>query len=71
MSTAQLSFLPGAGRHPASGPPWSSVLRDAPRGLEVLMLRRADKPGDQNFAAVFPAGCWTRPTLVTTNCATA
>ena len=33
------------------------VLRDAPRGLEVLMLRRADKPGDQNSgAAVFPGG---------------
>ncbi|NRF66176.1 MBL fold metallo-hydrolase [Aquincola sp. S2] len=33
------------------------VLRDAPRGMEVLMLRRADKPGDQNSgAAVFPGG---------------
>ncbi len=33
------------------------VLRDAPRGLEVLMLRRADRPGDQNSgAAVFPGG---------------
>jgi len=33
------------------------VLRDAPRGLEVLMLRRADRPGDQNSGAtVFPGG---------------
>ena len=33
------------------------VLRDAPRGLEVLMLKRADRPGDQNGgAAVFPGG---------------
>ncbi len=33
------------------------VLRDAPQGLQVLMLRRADKPGDQNSgAAVFPGG---------------
>ncbi len=34
------------------------VLRDSPtRGLEVLLLRRADKPGDQNSgAAVFPGG---------------
>jgi glyoxylase-like metal-dependent hydrolase (beta-lactamase superfamily II)/8-oxo-dGTP pyrophosphatase MutT (NUDIX family) len=33
------------------------VLRDAPRGLEVLMLKRAEKPGDQNSgASVFPGG---------------
>ena len=33
------------------------VLRDAPRGMEVLMLRRADRPGDQNGGAtVFPGG---------------
>ena len=33
------------------------VLRDSPRGVEVLLLRRADKPGDQNSgAAVFPGG---------------
>ncbi|WP_395701437.1 MBL fold metallo-hydrolase [Aquabacterium sp.] len=33
------------------------VLRDSPRGPEVLMLRRAEKPGDQNSgAAVFPGG---------------
>ena len=33
------------------------VLRDAPRGMEVLMLRRADRPGDQNSGAtVFPGG---------------
>ena len=33
------------------------VLRDAPRGVEVLMLRRADRPGDQNSGAtVFPGG---------------
>ena len=33
------------------------VLRDAPRGLEVLMLKRALRPGDQNSgAAVFPGG---------------
>ena len=33
------------------------VLRDSPRGPEVLLLRRADKPGDQNSGAtVFPGG---------------
>jgi glyoxylase-like metal-dependent hydrolase (beta-lactamase superfamily II)/8-oxo-dGTP pyrophosphatase MutT (NUDIX family) len=33
------------------------VLRDSPRGPEVLMLRRAERPGDQNSgAAVFPGG---------------
>jgi glyoxylase-like metal-dependent hydrolase (beta-lactamase superfamily II)/8-oxo-dGTP pyrophosphatase MutT (NUDIX family) len=33
------------------------VLRDAPRGMEVLMLRRAERPGDQNGGAtVFPGG---------------
>ena len=33
------------------------VLRDSPRGMEVLMLRRADRPGDQNSGAtVFPGG---------------
>ena len=33
------------------------VLRDAPEGLQVLLLRRADKPGDQNSGAtVFPGG---------------
>jgi glyoxylase-like metal-dependent hydrolase (beta-lactamase superfamily II)/8-oxo-dGTP pyrophosphatase MutT (NUDIX family) len=33
------------------------VLRDTPRGMEVLMLRRADRPGDQNSGAtVFPGG---------------
>lgn len=33
------------------------VLRDAPGGLQVLLLRRADRPGDQNSAAaVFPGG---------------
>lgn len=33
------------------------VLRDAPDGMQVLMLRRADKPGDQNSGAtVFPGG---------------
>jgi glyoxylase-like metal-dependent hydrolase (beta-lactamase superfamily II)/8-oxo-dGTP pyrophosphatase MutT (NUDIX family) len=33
------------------------VVRDAPRGMEVLMLRRADRPGDQNSGAtVFPGG---------------
>lgn len=37
------------------------VLRDAPRGLEVLMLRRAERPGDQNSgAAVFPGGLLDR-----------
>lgn len=56
MSTAQPSFSPA----PAATPRQAAsviVLRDAPRGLEVLMLRRADKPGDQNSgAAVFPGG---------------
>jgi glyoxylase-like metal-dependent hydrolase (beta-lactamase superfamily II)/8-oxo-dGTP pyrophosphatase MutT (NUDIX family) len=33
------------------------VLRDGPRGVEVLMARRAERPGDQNSgAAVFPGG---------------
>ena len=33
------------------------VLRDSPRGLEVLMIRRAERPGDQNSGAtVFPGG---------------
>ncbi|WP_422097393.1 NUDIX domain-containing protein [Variovorax sp.] len=33
------------------------LLRDGPGGLEVLMLRRADKPDDQNSgASVFPGG---------------
>jgi 8-oxo-dGTP pyrophosphatase MutT (NUDIX family) len=33
------------------------VLRDSPSGLEVLMLRRAEKEADQNSgAAVFPGG---------------
>ena len=33
------------------------VLRDSPRGPEVLMLRRAEKAGDQNSGAtVFPGG---------------
>ncbi|HSW07835.1 MBL fold metallo-hydrolase [Aquabacterium sp.] len=49
-----------AGRPPAAVPRAAAsliVLRDSPRGLEVLMLRRADKPGDQNSGAtVFPGG---------------
>jgi len=33
------------------------VLRDSPRGPEVLLLRRAERPGDQNSGAtVFPGG---------------
>ena len=33
------------------------VLRDSPRGMEVLMVRRAERPGDQNSGAtVFPGG---------------
>ena len=33
------------------------VLRDAPQGMQVLMLRRADRPGDQySGASVFPGG---------------
>ncbi len=33
------------------------VLRDSPRGIEVLLLERAVKPGDQNSGAtVFPGG---------------
>ncbi|OYU96660.1 MAG: NUDIX hydrolase [Burkholderiales bacterium PBB5] len=33
------------------------VLRDSPRGMEVLMIRRAERPGDQNSGAtVFPGG---------------
>ncbi len=49
---------------PADAPPPKSrtaatliVLRDSPRGVEVLMARRAERPGDQNSgAAVFPGG---------------
>jgi len=34
-----------------------AVLRNGPGGLEVLLLRRADKPNDQNSgASVFPGG---------------
>ena len=37
------------------------VLRDAPGGPQVLLLRRADRPGDQNSgAAVFPGGMLDR-----------
>ena len=33
------------------------VLRDSPRGMEVLMIRRAVRPGDQNSGAtVLPGG---------------
>ena len=33
------------------------VLRDSPRGMEVLMIRRAERPGDKNSGAtVFPGG---------------
>ena len=33
------------------------VLRDSPHGVQVLMLRRAERPGDQNGGAtVFPGG---------------
>jgi glyoxylase-like metal-dependent hydrolase (beta-lactamase superfamily II)/8-oxo-dGTP pyrophosphatase MutT (NUDIX family) len=53
--------MPAAGRpHVNPVPRFSAsvvVLRDSPRGLEVLMLRRAEKPNDQNSgAAVFPGG---------------
>ena len=49
---------------PAGAPPPKTraaasliVLRDSPRGLEVLMIRRAERPGDQNSGAtVFPGG---------------
>jgi len=44
---------PAGPRHSAS----LIVVRDARDGLEVLMLRRAERPGDQNSgAAVFPGG---------------
>lgn len=52
--------LPPAASGPAPTPRAAAtliVLRDSPRGVEVLMLKRAEKPGDQNSgAAVFPGG---------------
>ena len=52
------------GRAQAPPPPRQSasliVLRDGADGLEVLMLRRAERAGDQNSgAAVFPGGLST------------
>ena len=44
---------------PASMDQWFDYvyLRDNPRGMEVLMIRRAERPGDQNSGAtVFPGG---------------
>jgi len=49
---------------PADAPPPKTrtaasliVLRDSPGGVQVLMLRRAERPGDQNGGAtVFPGG---------------
>jgi len=57
MSHGTVEYKPA----PVSGAPRQSasviVLRDAPRGLEVLLLKRAEKPGDQNSgASVFPGG---------------
>ena len=56
--TPPISLPKASGAAPAARAAASLiVVRDAPRGLEVLMLRRADKPGDQNSgAAVFPGG---------------
>ena len=52
-----LSLPPGAPPPVARAAASLIVLRDAPRGLEVLMLKRAERPGDQNSgAAVFPGG---------------
>ena len=59
---APTSAAPDAPPRPATPRPVRSaatliVLRDTPRGLEVLMLRRADKANDQNSgASVFPGG---------------
>ncbi|MFN0185011.1 MAG: MBL fold metallo-hydrolase [Aquabacterium sp.] len=55
------SFAAAAGSAPGTPVPRRAasmiVLRDAPQGLEVLMLRRAERPGDQNSgASVFPGG---------------
>ena len=56
MPTRSLSAerkAPPQPRHSAS----LIVLRDADDGIEVLMLRRAERAGDQNSgAAVFPGG---------------
>ena len=57
MNAAQ----PGAGARKAPPTPRHSasliVLRDGRDGVEVLMLRRAERDGDQNSgAAVFPGG---------------
>jgi len=53
--------LPAA--NPSAPPPQARaaasliVLRDSPRGPEVLLLKRAERPGDQNSGAtVFPGG---------------
>ena len=58
-----MSAMPPAATTPPTAAPVARaaatliVLRDAVRGLEVLMLRRAERPGDQNSgAAVFPGG---------------
>jgi glyoxylase-like metal-dependent hydrolase (beta-lactamase superfamily II)/8-oxo-dGTP pyrophosphatase MutT (NUDIX family) len=52
--------LPPAATGPAPVPRAAAsliVLRDGPQGVEVLMLKRAERPGDQNSgAAVFPGG---------------
>ena len=60
MMAADAAPAVGAERPPAPTPRHSAsliVLRDAADGVEVLMLRRAERAGDQNSgAAVFPGG---------------
>ena len=59
MASAALPPAPAPGA-PAPVPRAAAsliVLRDSDRGPEVLLLRRAERPGDQNSgAAVFPGG---------------
>ncbi|NUZ06125.1 MBL fold metallo-hydrolase [Piscinibacter koreensis] len=55
------SDAPPAAPHPRAAASLI-VLRDAPGGMQVLLLRRADRPGDQNSgAAVFPGGLLDPP----------
>ena len=58
---AQPATQHAGARQASSGQPRQAasviVLRDAPGGMQVLMLRRAERPGDQNSGAcVFPGG---------------
>jgi glyoxylase-like metal-dependent hydrolase (beta-lactamase superfamily II)/8-oxo-dGTP pyrophosphatase MutT (NUDIX family) len=58
-ATAMMAASHGSAKAPAVPRQAASliVLRDSPQGPEVLLLRRAERPGDQNSGAtVFPGG---------------